>query len=539
MNDDGSLKQLLEITEQHLLAEFSHEKTEEYKRRLQELVGKVLHQHPEYKEGYQFKKLLKLTDEYLQKEISHKDDLQYCRELSKFLCDILKLWRIESISRVKSSSLPDRDTMEDFFPANLPPGWEIINKNVKDGVYSLTLGHLNPKPNNINEFYKALAENPFVSPQLLSDIVTSMQNAQSATGMDMTPGGGRHDYYATLGISGYPDRKTARQFFESYFNDFISFDNKVPGAAFDINIGDLLEAFAPKELVKEAKQALGKAQKSLSKSGIKTKRGKFLGEEALFVRGKNGVEICQAVLINNFIVMGDILGYPLLPAGSTPVHSVACQTARENHNSKCRCNYCKSHPECSTLQAEDFIHREKVESLLKDVIARIKGKTNEPSKEVTAEIIRGQNKIKNPKETSRIENGDIIRTNSNTQINLKDRAGNKITIGGKTEVKVENASNLKLMVGSITIFFKKIKPESKFEIHTPICVAGIRGTIFSLWTDGKTTSLTVVEGEVEFSDLKGNRVIVTGNQTCVCSKEKGLQRPVTLPINLKKNFKEM
>lgn len=467
-------------------------------------------------------------------------------------------WFIESVSIANTPTLPAKKNMEEFFPANLPSGWEIINKNVKDGVYNVTLGHRNPKPNNINEFYKALAENPFISPQQLSDIVTSMQKAQNATGLDMTPGGGRHDYYATLSITGYPDMKTARQFFESYVNDFISFDNKSPGTAFDINIGDLLEAFAPEELVKEARQALDKAQKSLSKSGIKTKRGKFLGEEALFVTGKNGVEVCQAVLIKNFIMTGDILGYPLLPAGSTPIHSVACQTARENHkksgpsilvtngnrvvknvNPQCQCNYCKYHPECSTLQAEDFIHREKVESLLKDVIARIKGKTNEPSKEVTAEIIRGQKKIKNSEETSRIENGDVIRTNSNTQINLKDRAGNKITIGGKTEVKVENASNLKLMVGSITIFFKKIKPESKFEIHTPICVAGIRGTIFSLWTDGKTTSLTVVEGEVEFSDLKGNSVIVTSNQTCVCSKEKGLQRPVALPINLKKNFKEI
>lgn len=554
MND--SLKQLLEITEQHLLAEFSHENTQEYKRRLQELVGKTLDEHPEYKESDEFKKLLKSTDEYLQKEISLKDDLQYCRKLSKFLCDILGLWRIESISSVKASSLPDQDTMEDFFPSNLPPGWEIIAKHVKDGVYSVRLGHRNPKPANINEFYKALAENPFVSPQQLSEIVKSMQDAQSATGMDMTPGGGRHDYYATLGITGYPDKKTARQFFESYFADFISFDNKAPGAAFDINIGDLLEAFAPKELVKEAKQALGKAQKSLEKTGIKTKKGKFIGEEALFITGKNGEQVCQAVLINNFIIMGDILGYPLLPTGNTPVHSVACQTARENHkrpgpsilvtkgnrvvkniNPRCQCNYCKSHPECSTLQGEDFIHREKVESLLQDVFARIKGKANEPAKEAGAEIIRGQNKIRNPKETSRIENGDIIRTNSKTQINLADRAGNKITIGGNTELKMETVYNLKLMAGTITTFLKKIKPKSKFEIHTPTASTGVRGTVFSVWTDKTTTTLTVIEGEVEFSDLKGNKVMVMSNQTCICTKGQGVQKPIILPINFKEQFK--
>ena len=533
-----SLKQFLEITEQHLLSEFSHENTQEYKRKLQELVGKIIDEYPEYKERDEFKKLLKSTDEYLQKEISLKDDLQYCRKLSKFLCDILGLWQIKSISSVKASSLPDQDTMEDFFPSNLQPGWEIIAKHVKDGVYSVTLGHRNPKPTNSKEFYKALAENPFVSSQQLSEIITSMQDAQSATSMDMTPGGGRHDYYATLSIAGYPDKKTARQFFESYFNNFISFHNKVPGSAFAINIGDLLETFAPKELVKEAKEAISKAHKSLSKTGTKTKKGKFLGEEALFINGRNGKQVCQAVLINNFIIMGDILGYPLLPPGNTPVHSVACQTARENHT-RCKCNYCKSHPECSTLQGEDFIYREKVELLLQEIFARIKEKEDEPAQGIGVEIIRGENKIQNPKEALGIENGDIIRTNSNTQINLTDRDNNSITISCNTELKVETVYNLKLMAGTITTFLKKIKPKSKFEIRTPVASTSVRGTIFSVWTDKTTTSLTVVEGEVEFSDLKDNSVIVISNQTCICSKKQGLQKPVTLPVNLKEQYKEI
>ncbi|MGB9722216.1 MAG: FecR family protein [bacterium] len=539
MND--SLKQLLEITEQHLLAEFSHENTQEYKRRLQELVGKTLDEHPEYKESDEFKKLLKSTDEYLQKEISLKDDLQYCRKLSTFLCDILGLWRIESISSVKETALPTKEEMEKLLPSSWPARWDEIEKESADGIITVKLGHISPYPEYV--------ENPSIKLVTVADYSTDGKK-----GIEIS----KYDFVANLSITGYGDKQDARQFFENYFNDFISFDNKAPGAAFDINIGDLLEAFAPKELIKEAKEAVSRAHKSLSKTGIKAKKGKFLGKEALFITGKNDEQVCQAVLINNFFIMGDILGYPLLPMGNTPVHSVACQTAQETHNKpgpsilvtkgdrvvkhinpKCQCNYCKPHPACSTLQTEDFIHREKVEALLQDIFARIKGKTNKPAKEVGAEIIRGQNKVRNPKETSGIENGDIIKTNSKTQINLADRGGNKITIGGNTELKMETVYNLKLMAGTITTFLKKIRPKSKFEIRTPTAIAGVRGTIFSVWTDKSTTTLTVIEGEVEFSDLNGNKVIVMSNQSCVCSKEQGLQKPVTLPINLKEQYKEV
>lgn len=447
-------------------------------------------------------------------------------------------WFTESITLVKSATLPTKEEMEKLLPSIWPSRWEEIEKKSADGMITVRLGHISPCIEHV--------QNPSIKLATVADYSTN-----GTKGIEIS----KYDFLIQLSITGYGDKQTARQFFDSYFTNFISFDNRTPGAAFDINIGDLLVAFAPKELVKEAKQTLSKAQKS-AENGIKTKKGKFLGEEALFITGKNGAQICQAVLINNFIIMGDILGYTFLPTGNTPVHSVACQTAKENHkkpgpsilitngnrvvkniNPKCQCNYCKSHPECSTLQGEDFIHREKVEVLLIDVFARIKGKTNESAKNIGAEIIRGQNKIKNSKETSRIENGYIIRTNSKTQINLADKADNKITIGCNTELKMETVSNLKLIVGAITTFIKKLKPKSKFEIYTPTASTGVRGTIFSVWTDKKTTTLTVIEGKVEFRDLKGNKVMVMSNQSCICSKEQGLQKPITLPINLKEQYK--
>jgi hypothetical protein len=111
-------------------------------------------------------------------------------------------------------------------------------------------------------------------------------------------------------------------------------------------------------------------------------------------------------------------------------------------------------------------------------------------------------------------------------------------IGGGSKVKINEPSNFELLIGSLTAFINKLKVKTKFEINMPTTGAGVavRGTIFSLYADKNVTTLTVVEGEVEFSDLKGNKVIVRSNQTCVCSKDQGLQQPVTLPINLKEKF---
>ena len=79
-------------------------------------------------------------------------------------------------------------------------------------------------------------------------------------------------------------------------------------------------------------------------------------------------------------------------------------------------------------------------------------------------------------------------------------------------------------------------PKDGLKVRTPQAVCGVRGTIFGLHVEKDVTTITVVEGKVEFSDLKGNKVIVKENPFCICSKEQGLQMPVTVPFNLKEKF---
>lgn len=213
--------------------------------------------------------------------------------------------------------IPKKEDMEKLLPKPLHPRWEITKcHNLSDGGYSVTLGHINPLPFELREFYNALAENPWVGVQKAEELSKQMQEVAALTGVDMTPAGGKHDYYGNLSITGYPDEQTAREFFESY--KVISTSGfKVPGTTIDISLGDLIETFAPKELAKEAKKAMDEFDKGISQlstMGAKYENGKFLGEEALFI-SKGEEKVCQAILINNFIITGDILGYSKLPSG--------------------------------------------------------------------------------------------------------------------------------------------------------------------------------------------------------------------------------
>ncbi|MDI6800332.1 MAG: hypothetical protein QMD53_06695 [Actinomycetota bacterium] len=243
-----------------------------------------------------------------------------------------KGWFMESVRLTRATALPTKEEMERVLPAPLPPQWQITKlHNLTDGGYTVTLGHLNPLPSEGEEFYQALAENPYVGAIEAAALANQMEGVLAVSGMDMTPGSGEYDYYANLGISEHPDKEAARQSFEN-IKGAPGPDAEVapPGLPAGFSLGEILEAFAPKELAEEAKKALGEYQKSLAVSGVGHEEGKFLDEEALFLIGQNGERVCQTVLVNNFVIMGDILACSKLPQGEKPVHSVQCQMARKN-----------------------------------------------------------------------------------------------------------------------------------------------------------------------------------------------------------------
>ncbi len=416
-------------------------------------------------------------------------------------------WFIESISLVKADALPTKEEMEKLLPLSWPPRWEEIDHYAKDGLLTISLAHINPYPNE--ELGVTILKQGF-------GIAVPMPSLKPE----------KFDFVRHLNVIGCSDKQTARQFFESHqaipVKELMA---PAPGLSVNISLGDLIKTFAPKEVAKEFESALEKGKKEFAKSGVKIEKGKYLGEEAILIVGESGKIVCSAVLINNFVIMGELLMSDALEPGSTPIHFPECK--------------CKRPYPCSTRKAAGYVHREEVEQFLMSIFARIKGNAKGHANKPCAEIMRGQNITKNPKGKSIIEVGDTIRTNKTTQVNITDTAGNKISIGGKTEIKMDSVFDFQLIVGTVTAFIKKLQPKTKFEVHTPTSAVSVRGTAFSLFTDYNVTTLTVIEGDVEFSDLKGNKVMVKDNQSCICYQEQGLQNPVTLPVNLKEQYKEM
>lgn len=428
-------------------------------------------------------------------------------------------WQIESITLTQAATPPTKEEMEKLLPSSWPARWEEVDRYAKDGQVIISLAHINPYPN-----------------EEVGIAIQKIGNGIAIGMLSLKPE--RFDFLGHINIIGYSDKQTAKQFFESYQTiPTQGLSAPTPGTPMNIPLGDLVKAFAPKEMINEFESALEKGKKEFAKSGVKIEKGKYLGEEAILIVGKEGKTGCNAVLINNFVITGLLLMSDALDPGSKKIHArpIDCP--------------CKDSRPCSTRKAAGYIHREEVEQILRSIFSKIKGEKEE-TKEINAEIERSGTKIKNPSEKLEVKKGDRIKTGKGTEITITLEDDLKLKIGKNTVVDMgdfyistlpgDSRVTIKpsvLNMGTITAIINKLRSNTKFEIRTPICHTGVRGTIFSLWTDGQTTSLAVVEGEVEFSDLKGNKIIVRSNQTCICSKDQGLQKPITLPINLKEQFK--
>jgi len=101
-----------------------------------------------------------------------------------------------------------------------------------------------------------------------------------------------------------------------------------------------------------------------------------------------------------------------------------------------------------------------------------------------------------------------------------------IKVAQNTEAVIRSESLIEVVKGKIHGLIKKLKPKTKFEMHTWTTVSSIRGTEYELNVeDDGTTTVVVLDGEVEFSDKENKKtVIVKRNQTSVC-------KPKDLPSN--------
>jgi tetratricopeptide (TPR) repeat protein len=127
--------------------------------------------------------------------------------------------------------------------------------------------------------------------------------------------------------------------------------------------------------------------------------------------------------------------------------------------------------------------------------------------------------------------GDIVQTGENGHAILVFTDGSRYTLKPKTKVLIaavrEGARRIRLETGGLYARMARQKGHDT-AIETAAAVAGVRGTEFELDVDadGKTT-LTVVEGAVEFKNEKGT-VMVGANEQSVARPNEAPTRPVVI-----------
>ena len=140
-----------------------------------------------------------------------------------------------------------------------------------------------------------------------------------------------------------------------------------------------------------------------------------------------------------------------------------------------------------------------------------------------------------PKNEQVLTAGYRLRTREGSTIRLLLTNGTLITLSPKSEGKILTyfqepitASNrtfqetttelspsmvkFELSLGELIVETKKLNKSSSFDIHSPLGVAGIRGTAFRLRVDKSKQSLDVIRGQVDCQQGKGRVTSVIGGQ---------------------------
>ncbi len=411
-------------------------------------------------------------------------------------------WSIKSGGEISGSRSMD----EVFLP--LPEGWELTGSdglNLSDRQAFAEVGHIHPDPPE----FRTDPDLALVSRSLFEQTRKMMDRLRRSKHS-------RYDYICDISVIAFPGREEARKHAE---NRMIPFKEG--------GLDSVLEAAArlnpeAAEKIKEAQKALSKVPDALMDRGVSVSGGRFLGEEAVFTAGPGG-RIPSAVIINNFLLSGTILGAGEINPGSVKIHSIECRKAKKNHKSGCGCSLCLVHPPCSTRANENLIHREEAEGLLKLLFARLRAdnRGREDSPGFTVE--RKGSRVENPGEGAGLQKEDIIKTGS-SEVSITDELDNLVCIAPGSELKVEDEALLEQVQGELRAKIRKFPRGRDFSIRNPVAVLGVRGTEFSLRMEQGISELKVFEGEVEFSDLKGGSVTVREGQGCRCSAE-GLRKP--------------
>jgi hypothetical protein len=129
-------------------------------------------------------------------------------------------------------------------------------------------------------------------------------------------------------------------------------------------------------------------------------------------------------------------------------------------------------------------------------------------------IVRGSQQITGAQSTP-VDWGDLVNTQRDGRARITLDDGSLLNVGSNSSLKVTQyvpgaqQSTIDLTYGRLRSNVAKItQPGGKFEVHTPVGVAGVVGTDFFLSFENNVLQLIVYDGAVRFCNLAGVCVLV-------------------------------
>lgn len=137
-------------------------------------------------------------------------------------------------------------------------------------------------------------------------------------------------------------------------------------------------------------------------------------------------------------------------------------------------------------------------------------------------VVNSGSQMKAPEVNMPLYEGDMIKTDSRSaiEITFDDATIIRLTQNSEitlTELKRKGNSAItvfNLAKGALLAIVDKLKTDdSRFEIHTKMAIAAVKGTEFAITADGSAPALGVYEGSVEFKGKKGSVMVKAGSES--------------------------
>lgn len=109
-----------------------------------------------------------------------------------------------------------------------------------------------------------------------------------------------------------------------------------------------------------------------------------------------------------------------------------------------------------------------------------------------------------------------LKTGEDSTLKISLQSGTTFVMRPETELvvneTVKEKSKIQLLFGNVWANVKKMVKDGTMEVHGSQAVAGIKGTTFEMIETGETTTLKVIEGEVEYTDTSDGKteIVQTG-----------------------------